>query len=79
MNLHILPAIGKIPFSDISFDNFRDIVRNLEAQGKYEMARRVANIITQICRHAKLNQWAEFNKAEDLTRILQKRPLDDHV
>ncbi len=77
MNLHILPAIGKIPFSDITFENFRDIVRNLETHGKYEMARRVANIITQICRHAKLNQWAEFNKAEDLTRILQKRPLDD--
>ena len=74
---YIFPSIGHLPFEEVTFDHMRNIVRTLEKQYKFEMAKRVAQLLTQICRHAKINQWAEYNKAEDLTHILERRPSSE--
>lgn len=77
INKHILPAIGQRPYHNISFEDLRQIVRGLENSGKFEMARRVAQILNQVGKHAKLNRWSEQNNAEGITEILQRRPIGD--
>lgn len=75
MNLHILPVIGSKPFKDVSFDDLVAICRKLERENKHEMARRIAGIISLICRYAKIMRWSANNISEDLTTILEKRPV----
>ncbi len=77
LNLHIFPIIGSKPLVEVTFDDLRAILRRLEGQGKYEMAKRVCHILSQICRYARLNKWTAHNIAEDLSAILEKRPADD--
>ncbi len=77
MKKHILPVLGNKPLDAVSFDDCLRIVRAIEAGGKYEMARRVANILCQIGRHAKLCRLIEHSFAEDLTRLLAKRPAGE--
>lgn len=77
LQLHILPYIGKKPLKEVSFSDLRDIVQNLEHQEKYAMAKRIALILVQVCRHSYINQWLPFNIADGLTSILIKRPEDD--
>lgn len=74
LRLHILPHIGNIPFAQLTFDDLKAVALKLEHAGKLEMAYRVAVIINQVCKHAKLNQWAAHNIADDLTAVVARRP-----
>lgn len=77
LRLHILPHIGNKVFAKLTFEDLKNVVLKLEKQSKYEMSRRVAIIIGQICKYAKLNQWAPYNLADGLTSILARRPDSD--
>lgn len=74
LQLHILPFIGDIPFAKLTFDNLKSVALRLEQDGKFEMAYRVAVIINQICKHAKLCRWSEHNIADGITAVIAKRP-----
>lgn len=77
LKLHILPAIGSKPINAVTFDDLRSIIRKLESESKFDMAKRICHILSQICRYAHLNQWTPINIAHDLSYILTKRPAED--
>lgn len=74
IKLHILPVLGKKPMSQIELDDLVNIVRNLENQKKYPMAVRVSSLISQICRYARLRKYTQYNVADGLNDLREKRP-----
>ena len=73
--LHILPVLGQITMSDLTFEDVKKVPLKLEQDGKYDAAEKTAQLITQVCGYAKRNHWAQHNIADGLTEILAKRPI----
>ncbi len=73
LRLHILPHVGNTPFAKLTFDDLKAAALRLEKEDKREMAYRVAVIINQVCKYAKLNQWAEHNIADGITEVIARR------
>lgn len=76
LNKHILPVLGKKPFSTLEFADLKSACASLTENGRREMANRVATIISQICRFAKMNGYHQYNIAEDLTTLFPKPKKD---
>ena len=74
ISLHILPNLGHIPINNITFDMVKEIPLKLEQCEKYDCAKKIAQLIGQICMYAKLNQWTQYNIAEGLTKVLAGIP-----
>lgn len=77
LRLYVLPFVGNTPFAKLTFDDLKGVALKLEQSGKQEMAYRVAVIINQICRYAKLNQWSAHNIADGITAVIAKRPKSE--
>ena len=73
---HILPVIGKSPYSSLEFADLKAVCSVIAENGRREMANRVATIISQICRFAKINGYHKYNIAEDLTVLFPKPKKD---
>lgn len=71
---YVFPFIGDIPFAKLTFDDVKAVALKLEKEKKQEMAYRVAVLVNQICRYAKLNQWVTHNIADGITSVIAKRP-----
>lgn len=76
MNKHILPSLGKIPYSKLNFTDLKNTCLQIANSGHREMANRVSTIINQICRFAKINSYHQYNIAEDLPRLFPKPKRD---
>ena len=74
ISLHILPNLGHIPINNITFDMVKEIPLKLEQCEKYDCAKKIAQLIGQICMYAKLNRWTQYNIAEGLTKVLAGIP-----
>ncbi len=73
---HILPYIGKKPYSSLDFSDLKSVCFIPAKSEHREMANRVATIICQICRFAKINGYHKYNIAEDLTVLFPKPKKD---
>ena len=73
---HILPVIGKSPYSSLEFADLKAVCSVIAENGRREMANRVATIISQVCRFAKINGYHKYNIAEDLTVLFPKPKKD---
>ncbi|WP_165075926.1 MULTISPECIES: integrase arm-type DNA-binding domain-containing protein [unclassified Desulfovibrio] len=76
MNKHILPSLGKIPYSKLNFTDLKNTCLKIANSGHREMANRVGTIINQVCRFAKINGYHQYNIAEDLPRLFPKPKRD---
>lgn len=76
LNKHILPALGKKSYVTLTFNDLKPICTTLVQKDHREMANRVATIITQICRFAKISGYHQYNIAEDLTVLFPKPKRD---
>lgn len=76
LNKHILPVLGKQPYTALTFNDLKSVCAPIAEGGRREMANRVANIIVQICRFAKINGYHNFNIAEDLATLFPKPKRD---
>lgn len=70
LHKHVFPYIGDKQITEAGFDDLRSIVRRIESMRMSDLPMRVANILTRICRFAKVNRYAETNISEDLTSTL---------
>ena len=59
LSKYILPAFGTMPVSDIKPSEVLELCRKIENRGYFEAAKRVKNVISQICRFAIASGWAE--------------------
>lgn len=76
LNRHIFPVLGKRPFMTLEFIDLKSVCVPLVENNHREMANRVATIITQVCRFAKINGYHRYNIAEDLTTLFPKPKKD---
>lgn len=76
VNKHILPALGKRGYARLTFADLKAVCSPIAESGRREMASRVATIISQICRFAKMNGYHKYNIAEDLTTLFPKPKRD---
>lgn len=76
---HILPHIPAMPFSELEAQDFLAPLRIVEARGSLEMAHRLAQIIKQVARFAKVSGYSRHNEAADIGEALQKRGAPKHM
>ena len=76
LNKHILPVLGKKIYSSLEFADLKSACAQIAENGHREMANRVATIISQVCRFAKMNGYHRYNIAEDLTTLFPKPKKD---
>lgn len=76
---HILPHIPARPFTELEAQDFLAPLRIVEARGCLEMAHRLAQIIKQIARFAKVSGYSRHNEAADIGEALQKRGAPKHM
>ncbi len=62
----VFPKIGSIPASDVPTSAFRDVVKNIEARGAAEIAKRVLQNCNQIMRYAVAHDHATRNPVVDI-------------
>ena len=76
INKHVLPVLGKKAYLSVEFSDLKSPCSSLADSGRREMANRIATIITQIFRFAKMNGYHKYNIAEDLTKLFPKPKKD---
>ena len=69
--------LGDKPFTDITFEDLKSIVRHLEDQKMYASSQTCISLLKRIYRYAKAERWVEENLAEDLQEIVKARPASD--
>lgn len=74
---HVLSKIGEKLYKDVTLNDLRSILRELESEEKFEMSRRISFIMNAIGEHAEINGWSEQNVARTIKRLVQKRPAGD--
>lgn len=75
---HIFNFIGEKPIKDLKTSDILLPLRAKEDLGKYEMAHRLASVIKNVFRYAKVAGYIEFNIASDISDALIPAPRKKH-
>lgn len=75
---YLLPVLGHRLMSELKIMDFVTILRRIEETGHAEMARRVAQIATQICKFAYLLEYTSQPVAFGLSSALQEKVTPCH-
>lgn len=73
-----LPAIGQKDVADVTPAEVLALLRKIEDRGALEMAKRVRQTISAICRYSVANGWATQDPAASLAGALKARPRQKH-
>jgi integrase len=74
----IISTLGKQPIHGIEAPEILRVLRRIEARGKYELALRVRQTLSQIFRYAIATGRADRDPAADLRGALESRPARHH-
>ena len=73
---HLFPYIGHVPMASLDLP---DLVAALEhLHGKADMGKRVAELAGQVCRYARLMQYARYDISSGIAETLPDRPPQKH-
>ena len=70
LEIHLLPDLGHRPIGDITSPDLLQVLKKIEAQGKYEAAHRARQKCEAIFRYATQSQRCENNPASNLKGTL---------
>lgn len=76
LNNYILPSLSNRNYSDLSFTDLKAACLKIGQKCSRELVNRIATIINQISRFAKINGYHQYNIAEDLTTLFPKPKRD---
>ena len=74
----LFPLLGAKPFSILEAQDFLDALRPVEERGALDMAHRLAQLINQIGRYAKVAGYVKHNEAADIREALKVRGEQKH-
>lgn len=74
----LFPALGDRPFSELEAQDFLDALRPVEERGAVDMAHRLAQLINQIGKYAKVAGYVRHNEAADIREALKSRGERKH-
>lgn len=69
------PAIGSLPVENVTPPAILDIIRSIEQRGSYEIASKVLQRISVVCRYAVQTGKAISNPARDMQGVLKRWPV----
>lgn len=72
IELHVLPALGAMPITEITIPDVVSVVEAVAEKGTVETAHWVKQIISQTFRHAAQRGICQFNPAADMRNLLPK-------
>lgn len=70
---HVFPSFGDLPIKQLKPRDIILVLHAIESQGRREMARRVGQIIGQICRYARVVGYLEYDISSGITKALEPR------
>lgn len=74
----LFPYLGERPFAELEARDFLEPLRAAEARGAREMAHRLAQLLNQIGRYARVAGYVKHNEAADLREALETRGERKH-
>lgn len=75
---HLLPDLGSRPMVELEARDLLVPLRIAEARGSLEMAHRLAQLLNQIFKYAKIAGYVRYNEAADLREALEVRTDKKH-
>jgi integrase len=79
LQLHVFPAIGALPITDIIIPDIVKVVEKIGERGTIETAKRTKQLISQIFRYAAQRGMCPHNPAADLRDILPTQQKKHHA
>ena len=74
----LFPALGDRPFSELEAQDFLDALRPVEERGAVDMAHRLAQLVNQVGKYAKVAGYVKHNEAADIREALKTRGERKH-
>ena len=75
---HVFPVIGDKPMASLTMADLVAMLQQIESTGHAEMARRVGQIVGQICRYARLLGDIPYDISTGMTEALEAKPPVKH-
>ena len=75
---HVFPVIGDKPMASLTMADLVAMLQQIESTGHAEMARRVGQIVGQICRYARLLGDIPHDISTGMTEALEAKPPVKH-
>ena len=75
LEVHAFPELGQRPIAELGAPDFLAVLRQVEARGHIETARRVAQICGQVTRYARLSGIVQADAASGLSEALTTRQV----
>lgn len=75
---HVFPSFGDLPIKQLKPRDIILALHAIESQGRREMARRVGQIIGQICRYARVVGYLEYDISSGITEALEPKGPVQH-
>ncbi len=79
MELHVFPAIGALPLTQITIPDVVEVVETIGKRGTIETAKRMKQLIAQVFRYAAQRGLCTHNPAADLRDILPGKEEKHHA